>query len=409
MECVRSDMTLGSFRRNWLSRTLIVLGLTLSVAAIGEPTAGAAASAVGLGSATTFGVLAASTVTNTGASTVNGSLAVSPGTAITGFPPGLVSGTTHSADAVAGQAQTAAHTAYNDAAGRPIDAVISSDLGGQTLVAGVYGGATLALNGTLTLDGKGDPNSVFILQAGSTLTTATNSSVALIGGAQSCNVFWKVGSSATLGTGTTFRGTILALASITLTTGTSILGRAFALTGAVTMDTNTVSVPSCTVAPPPTTTTTLGPTTTTTLGPTTTSVAPTTTTATPTTTTLGPTTTAATPTTTTPGPTTTTLGTTTTALSPTSTGAPNITTPTTTVVLVPEVISTVTTRTTTALGAAPPTPGPEVLTTTLTLPKTGTSVTLPLLLGVALFLVGLVLLFLDRRNHPGAGARNRSA
>ena len=407
MECVRSDMTLGSFRRNWLSRTLIVLGLTLSVAAIGEPTAGAAASAVGLGSATTFGVLAASTVTNTGASTVNGSLAVSPGTAITGFPPGLVSGTTHSADAVAGQAQTAAHTAYNDAAGRPIDAAISSDLGGQTLVAGVYGGATLALNGTLTLDGKGDPNSVFILQAGSTLTTATNSSVALIGGAQSCNVFWKVGSSATLGTGTTFRGTILALASITLTTGTSILGRAFALTGAVTMDTNTVSVPSCTVAPPPTTTTTLGPTTTTTLGPTTTSVAPTTTTATPTT--LGPTTTAATPTTTTPGPTTTTLGTTTTALSPTSTGAPNITTPTTTVVLVPEVISTATTRTTTALGAAPPTPGPEVLTTTLTLPKTGTSVTLPLLLGVALFLVGLVLLFLDRRNHPGAGARNRSA
>ena len=352
MECVRSDMTLGSFRRNWLSRTLIVLGLTLSVAAIGEPTAGAAASAVGLGSATTFGVLAASTVTNTGASTVNGNLGVSPGTAITGFPPGLVSGTTHSADAVAGQAQTAAHTAYNDAAGRPIDAVISSDLGGQTLVAGVYGGATLALNGTLTLDGKGDPNSVFILQAGSTLTTATNSSVALIGGAQSCNVFWKVGSSATLGTGTTFRGTILALASITLTTGTSILGRAFALTGAVTMDTNTVSVPSCTVVPPPTTTTT-----------------------------LGPTTTAAAPTTTTPGPTTTALSPTTTALSPTSTRAPTITTPTTTVVLVPEVISTVTTRTTTALGAAPPTPGAEVLTTTLTLPKTGTSVTLPLLLG----------------------------
>jgi len=199
-----------------------------------------------MGQAAAFAVLAGSTVTNTGPTTVTGDLGLHPGTAVTGFPPGTVNGTTHVADAVAAQAQADLTTAYNDAAGRTSDATVSADLGGQSLAPGVYTSASsLGLTGTLTLDGQGDPSAVFIFQAGSTLTTASASQVSLIGGAQACNVFWQIGSSATLGTNSVFRGTILALESITVTTGATVDGRTLARNAAVTLDNNTITRSTC--------------------------------------------------------------------------------------------------------------------------------------------------------------------
>ncbi len=166
---------------------------------------------------------------------------------MTGFPPGIVTGgTIHAADAVALQAQGDLTTAYNDAAGRSSSAAISSDLAGRTLTAGVYSAATsLGLSGDLTLDGQGNPNAVFVFQAGSTLTVGSSSRVLFIGGAQACNVFWQVGSSATIGTGSAFAGNILALTSISLTTGATLHGRALARNGAVTLDTNTITRAAC--------------------------------------------------------------------------------------------------------------------------------------------------------------------
>jgi len=206
-----------------------------------------AATAPDLGQAKSFGVLAASAVTNTGPSVIIGDLGISPNNAssVTGFPPGQVIGATHFADAVALQAQNDVTTAYNDLASQGCNTTISADLGGMTLIPGVYcspPASSMGLTGTVTLDAQGNPNAVFIFQIGSTLTTASNSLVRVINGGQSCNVFWQIGSSATLGTGTTFAGNILALASITLTTGASANGRALARTGAVTLDGSTVSV-----------------------------------------------------------------------------------------------------------------------------------------------------------------------
>ena len=213
--------------------------------------ASAAQGPVGLGTATPFAVLAGSTVTNTGPSVISGDLGLSPGSAVTGFPPGVViNGTEHVADAVALQAQTDLTTAYNDAAGRTPFTVVSTDLGGQTLDPGVYHAASsMGLTGTVTLDAHGDPNAVFIFQMGSTLTTASNSTVSLINGAQACNVFWQVGSSATLGTDTTFVGSILALTSAAVQTGTTVAGRVLASNGAVTLDTNTITTPTCSGPP----------------------------------------------------------------------------------------------------------------------------------------------------------------
>jgi uncharacterized repeat protein (TIGR01451 family) len=208
-----------------------------------------------LGTAQSFAVLGGSTVTNTGMTVVTGDLGVSPGSAVTGFPPGVVvGGTIHANDAVAMQAQNDVTTAYNALAGMACNtALTGQDLGGLTLTPGVYCFTSSAqLTGTLTLDAQCDPNAVFIFQIASTLTTASSSSVQIINGGQNCNVFWQVGSSATLGTGTAFVGNILALASITLTTGSSLSGRALARTGAVTMDTNAVSAPSCITAAAPT-------------------------------------------------------------------------------------------------------------------------------------------------------------
>ena len=172
--------------------------------------ASAAEPQVGLGTAGSFAVLAGATVTNTGPSTIVGDLGVSPGSAVTGFPPGTVIGAQHAADAVALQAQSDLTTAYNDAAGRTPATSVAGDLVGRTLVSGVYKStSSLGLTGTLTLDAQGDPNAVFIFQIASTLITGSASNVNLIGGAQACNVFWQVGSSATLGTNSTFVGTSL--------------------------------------------------------------------------------------------------------------------------------------------------------------------------------------------------------
>lgn len=209
-----------------------------------------ASAGVVLGTAGDFAVLAGTTVTNTGLTMIDGgNVGVSPGSAITGFPPGTITPpyTTHAADSVAAQAQTDLTTAYNTAAGlTPTQDLTGQDLGGKTLNPGVYFFSSSAgLTGTLTLDAQGDPNAQFVFQIGSTLTTASSSSVVMInngGGSAGCNVFWQVGSSATLGTSTAFEGHILALTSITMNTGATMLdGSALARNGAVTMDTNTIT------------------------------------------------------------------------------------------------------------------------------------------------------------------------
>ena len=199
-----------------------------------------------LGAAENFAVLASSTVTSTGNTVINGDLGVSPGTSITGFyPPGIVNGTTYAGGAVAQQARDDVFTAYlslsNEVAVQNLTGV---DLGGLTLVAGVRNFTSSAqLTGTLTLDAQGDSNARFDFQIGSTLTTAGSSSILLIHGAQAENVFWQVGSSATLGANTVFSGSILADQSITLVTGASLSGRALALNAAVTLDDNIITVP----------------------------------------------------------------------------------------------------------------------------------------------------------------------
>ncbi|MGI8791869.1 MAG: ice-binding family protein [Acidimicrobiales bacterium] len=229
--------------------TIGALALAVIAALAFASSAGAATSPVGLGTAASFAVLGGQSVTNTGPSTIGGDLGVSPGTSITGFPPGTVFGTTHQTDAAAAQAQQDLTTAYIDAAGRPGGASVSADLGGQTLTPGVYNsGSAMGLTGTLTLDAQGDPNAVFIFQMGSTLTTASASSVKLINAASSCNVFWQVGSSATLGTNSTFRGTVMALTSIAVQTGATIDGRALARNGSVTLDNNPITASICAAA-----------------------------------------------------------------------------------------------------------------------------------------------------------------
>ena len=228
---------------------LFVLGLSLTTLVGG---AGAAGTGVGLGTADSFAVLAGSGITNTGPTTVNGDLGTYPTTTTSGTASLTVTGTNHGGDAVTQQAKTDLVTAYNTAAGEGPTSPIAADLGGQTLKPGVYNsGSSIGLTGTLTLDGGGNPSAVFVFQAGSTLTTASASSVSLVNGAQSCNVFWQVGSSATLGTGSNFGGTIMALTSITMTTGVTLVGRALARNGSVTMDTNAVTSPATDCPPIP--------------------------------------------------------------------------------------------------------------------------------------------------------------
>jgi hypothetical protein len=207
-----------------------------------------------LGQAQSFAALGGSTVINTGSSTIHGDLGVWPANTVSGFPPGLivVPGALHATDGVAMQAQMDVINAYNallDPTTNPCPLghdLTGQDLGGTTLTAGVYCFSSSAqLTGTLTLNAQGDPNAVFIFQIGTALTTASTSNVRLINGAQSCKVFWQVGSSATLGTSTSFVGNILALTSITLTTGASVNGRVLARNGAVTLDTNNIFFSNC--------------------------------------------------------------------------------------------------------------------------------------------------------------------
>ncbi len=221
----------------------IAVTLAIGILAAGSTAYAAGPSPVGLGTAAPFAVLAGTpAVTNSGPTTITGDVGIHPAVAVTGFPPGTVNGTIHMADAVALQAKTDLVTAYNDAAGRPVTDTNGS-LGGLTLVAGVYnaGGVALDLTGTLRLDGQNDPNSVWVFQATSSLITASSSSVKLINGASPCNVFWQVTSSATLGSGSTFVGTIMALTSITMASGVTVNGRALARNGKVTLKNDTIT------------------------------------------------------------------------------------------------------------------------------------------------------------------------
>jgi hypothetical protein len=226
-----------TLNRNFVSCLFAVILLT------GSQRIGLGQTAPPLGTAQKFAVLGASTVTNTGLTVLTGSLGVSPGSAITGFPPGVVTqGTIHSADPVAAQAQADALTAFNALGAEACTTNLTgADLGGKTLLPGVYCfNSTAQLTGTLTLNATSNPNGVFIFQIGSTFTTAANSAVVINGGSP-CNVFYQVGSSATLGTATRLLGSIFARASITEQTGTSVTGGTYALNGAVTLDTNGVT------------------------------------------------------------------------------------------------------------------------------------------------------------------------
>jgi len=233
-------------------KNLLLYGLTLvlvSVAAllsafvsIDSP----APAAPSLGRARSFVVLGGSTVTNTGATAITGDLGVSsPGVSVTGFPPGTMArGAQHVGDPAANQAQADAQSAYAVLAGKPCTAPLTGqDLGGKTLAPGVYCFTSSAqLTGRLVLDGRGKDKGVWVFQIASTLTTATNSSVVMSKGGRAGNVFWQVGSAATLGTGTAFAGNILAYSSITMNTAANLSGRALAR-AAVTMDSNNIQAP----------------------------------------------------------------------------------------------------------------------------------------------------------------------
>jgi uncharacterized repeat protein (TIGR01451 family) len=227
-----------------LSQAAMVALITVFLAAV-QSEVSLAATAPALGVAESFAILGSSTVTNTGLSQITGDLGVSPGAAVTGFPPGIMAkGAIHTADARAAQGQVDATAAYENLADQSCDYHLTGqDLGGMTLLPAVYCFASSAqLTGTLAFDAAGDSNAVWVIKTGSTLTTAGNSSVQVINGGQNNNVFWQIGSSATLGTATELKGNIIALTSITFVTGTILSGRALALNGAVTMDTNTIAL-----------------------------------------------------------------------------------------------------------------------------------------------------------------------
>ena len=233
-----------------------ILALSAAVTFLGVGPANAAQPPVGLGVAHSFAVLGHTTVTNTGPTVVHGSVGVSPGTAVTGFtgpPKGKVlGGTINRANALAAKAQDDLTLAYVDAAGRKPVKATATELGGRRLVAGVYASPTLGVTGTLTLDAQGNPDAVWVFKASSTLITASSSVVALVNGASPCNVYWQIGSSATLGTDSTLVGTVMALASITANTSAVITGRLLARNGAVTLDSNVINRPQCTTTRPST-------------------------------------------------------------------------------------------------------------------------------------------------------------
>lgn len=223
------------------------------IAAMALAASSLAATSVGLGTANSFAILAGAGVTNTGPSVINGDLGTSPTPAVTGFggaPNGTVNGATHQADALAAQAQADLTTAYNDAAGQGPVNTLATELGGQTLTPGVYNSetGTFGITGTLTLNGQGNPDAVFIFKTATTLISASESQVLMINGAQPCHLFWQVGSSATLGTDSAFAGNILALESIELNSGVTVLGRLLARNASVTLINDTVTRADCAVA-----------------------------------------------------------------------------------------------------------------------------------------------------------------
>jgi hypothetical protein len=225
-----------------MKRNLLVLATIVACACIGTKTN---AQTISLGLAEDFAVLGATTVTNTGPTVLNGDLGLFPGTSVTGFPPGIVNGTMFINDTMAMEAQAAALVAYNQLVALPPTMTLSGSLGGLTLLPGVYQITSAAqLTGTLTLNGNGMVDPLFVFQIGSSLTTASASSVVEINGANASNLYWQVGSSATLGTNSQFNGTLIANTSDTLTTGATVTnGHIFALNGAVTLDSNIISVP----------------------------------------------------------------------------------------------------------------------------------------------------------------------
>jgi LPXTG-motif cell wall-anchored protein len=243
-----SRVTLHSFASSFVRRATTGAGIVVLAAAVvvaSAPIAAAAAS-IGLGEASSFSVLAGSTVTNTGSSTIDGNLGVSPGLAVIGFPPGQMVGAARIyKGATAAIPKSDLTTAYTIAEGLPSSSV-PTELGGTFPVPGVYSGelGVLEITGDLVLDADGDSTAEWVFQASSSLTTAGSSRVVLLNGASACNVFWQVGSSATLGADSEMAGTVMALTSITATTGADISGRLLARNGAVTLDTNDITTPA---------------------------------------------------------------------------------------------------------------------------------------------------------------------
>ncbi len=241
-----------------VSRSRLLLAAGASALVLALLPAGAANAAtqidgpIDLGTAFPFAVLGAETVTNTGPSVLNGDLGLSPGTSLTGFEFATVNGTTHATDTVAAQAQLDLTTAYGVAAGLTPTQTGLGDLTGLSLTPGVYSGDELSVTGALTLDGEAD--SVWIFQAASTLTAATGSIITVTGEASACNVFWQVGSSATLNPGAAFVGTVMANVSVTAETAATVTGRLLARTGAVTLDSNVITAPTECSTPPGTVT-----------------------------------------------------------------------------------------------------------------------------------------------------------
>jgi hypothetical protein len=232
-----------------VSRCQVLLA-TCALALTIVTSASGAATAVPLGTTGSFSVLAGAGITNTGPTTVAGDIGTFPTTSISGLGSMTVGGANHAGDAVTQHAKADLVTAYNTAASNGPTNPVTADLAGLTLLPGVYNSASsMGLSGALTLNAQGNPDSVFVFQIGSAFTSASGSRINLINGAQACNVFWQVGSSATLGTGSTFIGTILALTSITVTTGVTIDGRVLARNGAVTLDTDTINTSRCTTTP----------------------------------------------------------------------------------------------------------------------------------------------------------------
>ncbi len=232
-------------RRGVTIATLAAALLLVGTALAAEPT-------VLLGNADPFAVLAGETITNEGATTITGSVGLDPGTAVTGFGPGannvtINDGTLEVDNGVALAAKAALVTAYDDAAGRSITDTIPTELAGATLVGGVYNSesTTFELSGTLTLDGENDPDTVWIFDMDDSLLATGSADFVFIRAAQACNVFWRVGSSATIEAGADFSGTIMALTTITLGTGATLHGRALARNGEVTMLTNTITRAVC--------------------------------------------------------------------------------------------------------------------------------------------------------------------